>query len=460
MATLLSLPNETFLQIIDETRPDGIWSFVRCCKTVWSLGEKDLKLNRQDLVRYRALDFYSSSDKQIQVYCFLSQLLLQPRRVLYVNRVYTNRWRSFKTTPTKSMSTMIDEICSLIFKINCCPYIQDDEIDKWITKARRGNANAAICLMLTLLPNLKALTITGDNAQEYSVLISNILKAIGPRHRRISGPSPLGMLETITVWQPQRIARTNERLGIYEACMMLPSLRRIRGRGVGCAFDRWPSEAQLPRMSNVTEIILDQSAINAEAFTRLLMRTKNLQRLTYSFLSMSYDSGDFSVMSLKSILEQYAARTLTYLNLKAKRSARNGHGFIGSLRQFQVLQKIRIQADVFIESISRYEGLDEPVDLLPLLPASIETLILIAPVEGKEVAFTLKELQIKRKDYLLNLRNVFYERFISIAEGLIEECASMGISLVKGWTDRYFPDDAVVHSWDPERPYHFRTYQM
>ena len=73
-------------------------------------------------------------------------------------------------------------------------------------------------------------------------------------------------------------------------------------------------------MSNVTDIIFDSSAIDAEAFMRILIRTKNLQRLTYQFSrSESYKyipiSGDYTAMSLKLVLEQYTARTLTHLDL-------------------------------------------------------------------------------------------------------------------------------------------------
>ena len=102
---------------------------------------------------------------------------------------------------------------------------------------------------------------------------------------------------------------------------------------------------------------------------------------------------NYTAMSLKSVVEDYTARTLTPLDLgfDEEPSNENEH-FIGSLRQLQVLQHLRIQIDVLIDFRTRHEDLDEPVDLLPILSASIETLILFFPAEEVPVTFTLKEL--------------------------------------------------------------------
>ena len=103
-------------------------------------------------------------------------------------------------------------------------------------------------------------------------------------------------------------------------------------------------------------------------------------------------------MSLKPVLERYTARTLTHLDLDfdEEPSNENDH-FIESLRQLQALRHLRIQTDVLIDYRSRHEELDEPVDLLTILPASIETLILFFPAEEVPVKFTLKDLPKEKK---------------------------------------------------------------
>ena len=438
MATLLSLPNETLLQIINETRPDEIWRFVRCCKRIWILGENHLERHRQDISRYREPNF---SEHDPETYDFLSEILFQPHRALYVNQVTTvsrSYWFSGvpRLRPMKWTSIMLDDIRDLFVKIIGCPYTQGAELGKWVEELRRGHTNAALCLILTLLPNLKALTLSLYLGQGYSELICEISRLNNSRHCAIPNALPLNKLETVTIDDTWSVLQNHEHTGIYEACMTLPSLRVLKGKFIGYAFDRWPSEEEFPRASNVTEINFEYSAIDAEAFTRLLMRIKILQRLTYHFSRLeSYKlipiSGDFTAMSLISVLEQYTARTLMHLDLGFDEESSNvNEHYIGSLRQLQVLRHLRIQSDVFIDYRGRRDDFDEAVDLLPLLPASIETLILFSPMEEVRVAFTLKCLRKKREECLPCMKAFVCEDTISIAEGLEDECAAVGIDLI------------------------------
>ena len=445
MAALLSLANETLLQIIDETRPDEIWMFVRCCKRIWILGEKQLKRHRQDISRYREPNF---SEHDPETYDFLSEVLFQPHRALYVNQVTTvsrGYWFSgiARLRPMKWTLIMLDDICDLFVKTIGCPYIQGAELGKWVEELRRGHTNAALCLILTILPNLKALTLSLYIGQGYSELICEISRLNKSRHCAIPNALPLNKLETVTIDDTWSVLQNDEHTGIYEACMTLPSLRVLKGKFIGYAFDRWPPEEDFPWVSNVTEIFFEYSAFDAEAFTRVFMRIRNLQRLTYHFSRLeSYKlipiSGDFTATSLKSVLEQYTARTLTHLDLGFdEESSHENEHFIGSLRQLQVLRHLRIQTDVFIDYRSRHDDLNEPVDLLPLLPASIETLILLSPTKEVPVKFTLKGLTKKREECLPSMKEFVCEDIISIAEGLKDECAAVGIDLVYPSTSAY-----------------------
>ena len=358
MATLLSLANETLLQIIEETRPDEIWSFVRCCKRIWILGGEDLEHHRQDISRYVVLYREPNfSEHDPETYDLLSEILLQPRRTLYVNQVIAvsrSYWFSGIPwlRPMKWTQIMLDDLCDLFVKAIGCPYVQGAELGKWVEELRRGHTNAALCLILTLLPNLKALTISLYIGQGYSELICELSEFNSSRHCANPEALPLNKLETVTIDDTWSVLQTDEHIGVYEACMTLPSLRVLKGKLIGYAFDRWPPEEGFPWVSKVTEMIFDGSAIDAEGFARVLMIKKNLQRLTYHFIPVeSYKlipiSDDFTAMSLKSVLEQYTARTLTHLDLRFdEESSNESEDFIGSLRQLQ------IQSDVFIDYLT------------------------------------------------------------------------------------------------------------
>lgn len=186
-------------------------------------------------------------------------------------------------------------------------------------------------------------------------------------------------------------------LGVSETCMTLPSLRKIEGKYIDSQFDRWPSGEKFPLESNVTDIIFHYSAINDESFARLLTRTRNLQRLTYGFIRLPSLLGDYTAMGLKNTLEQHTAHTLTHLDLKISGYDFNHHTrFIGSLRQLEVLKHLRIQGVMFVDYSSGLAYLHRLVDLLPLLPVSIETLTLLPQADVRTVTYTLNQLREKR----------------------------------------------------------------
>lgn len=433
MATLLALANELLLQIIDETRPDSIWSFVRCCKRVWILGGEGLEQHRLDIRRYRAPNFCSwrKHEPDMRTYKFVSEVLLQSRLALYVNSIailshdFTNEG-VVGIPSTQEKSTMIDKVCGLIFRTIPYPYIQDVEIGEWEERLRSGNTDAVLCLALTLLPNLKTLQLSHYNGQGFSDMIYKISKAINSPDCNISGSLPLNKLDSVTVGVDRRLTQIHEKIGVFEACMMLPSLRCIRGRYIDSAFDRWPPEEASPCVSNVTEVIFDASDISPQAFINLLMRVKGLQRLRYTYYSPRGMSEEYSALNLKAVLEQYAARTLTHLDLGYNRYR---IGFIGSLRHLPCLQHLRVQADMFVDRVGDLKCVRQLVDLLPLLPASIENLDLHCPWGRSLATFTMDDLGKKRKECLPNLKNFVRQPCILIANGLLEGLASVGIDL-------------------------------
>ena len=439
MSTLLHLPNEILLQIIEETRPKSIKSFVWSCKKIRTLGVKALMQHQQDLDRYEAPVFgvwNNNSGNDVNPYAYLSDILLKPRRALYVNHLFVLN-RGFTLTHirqaafTEKILLKIDELCSLFFKGTGCPYIKGDEIGKWVDKLRRGDTNAAACLFLTLLPQLEALSIIDYSNQGYVDMIYEISKANSSPHCMIPGPLALHKLDTIIINDTRTMDRSRERFGIYETCMTLPSLRRLEGQHIDSSFDRWPSKEEFPLESNVTDIVFENSAINAESFARLLTRTVNLQRLTYGFARLVGIVGDHTAMGLKKILEQHTAHSLTHLDLSFHGCPLNDYTrSIGSLRQFQILKHLRIQGNMFIKYTSDSGYLDRLVDLLPLLPASLKTLTLLPQDADPTVKYTFDKLRKKRKECVPNLTKVTCESTFPIVDGLINECASVGIDLV------------------------------
>lgn len=439
MSTLLSLPNEILLEIFEDTRPDSIRSFVICCKRMWILGARVLRQHREDGARFQEskIELFRSlsprdADADANAYTFLSNILRKPRRALYVKNLLVEDGvvvgRALEAANRELNSVMIDEPCGLLFRgIVECPYIQDNASSKWAANFRRGDMYEAACLALTLLPNLEVLSLKYLKGGGFAELIYRVLTTNQSPLCKILGPLPLHKLHTVIIDEAASFSQPHERYGFYEICLMLPSLRKLHAKRTVSDFDKWPSGDEFSIKSKVTDIVIESSSVNAESFARLFSRIKCLQRLTYEFLNWAHGHGDHTLMSFKETLEQYAAHTLTHLDLHF--GVMMGRSFVGSLRQFQTLKHLRIQGNMF----QQYPPLPEDstiVDILPSLPASIETVTLLPQDEDPTTTYTLNELPKKREEYVPNLAKITCESNFPFVDEMFDECARVGIELV------------------------------
>ena len=416
---------------------------------MWILGARVLRQHREDEARFQEstiqlhrpifpgdADADAYADADANAYTFLSNILRKPRRALYVRNLLVEdgnvvdciRLRALKAANRELISVMLDEPCGLLFRgIVECPYIQDNASSEWAANFRRGDTYEAAFLALTLLPNLEVLSLEYLKGGRFAELIYGVLTTNQSPLCKILGPLPLHKLHTVIIDETTRFSQPHERYGFYEISLMLPSLRKLHAKRTVSDFDKWPSVDEFSIESKVTDIVFDRSSISAESFARLFSRTKCLQRLRYEFLNWAHGHGDHTPMSFKETLEQYTAHTLTHLDLDFR--VIMGRGFVGSLRQFQTLKHLRIQGNMF----QRYPPLPEDstiVDILPSLPASIETVTLLPQNEDPTTTYTLNELPKKREEYVPNLAKITCESNFPFVDEMFDECARVGIELV------------------------------
>ena len=168
MSTLLSLPNEILVEIIEDTRPGSIWSFVRSCKSMWILGAGVLQQHQQDVDRFQESKIelfcpFSWRGTDTNSYTFLSNILLKPRRTLYVKNLL----------------------------------VEDARVN--VASFRRGDTYEAACLALTLLPNLEVLSLKNWEGKRCAELIFEILKTKQSPHCKTLDPQPLHKLHTVII---------------------------------------------------------------------------------------------------------------------------------------------------------------------------------------------------------------------------------------------------------------------
>ncbi|KAK3170214.1 hypothetical protein OEA41_009600 [Lepraria neglecta] len=105
MATLLSLPNETLFQIIEESAPDGIESLAFASKLCYKLAKPVLRQRKQDLKNYSTLHLnnevitlyhHMNADEMDELKLnplgFLQALLERPRLARYPKTVVLSGW--------------------------------------------------------------------------------------------------------------------------------------------------------------------------------------------------------------------------------------------------------------------------------------------------------------------------------------------------------------------------------
>ena len=443
MSTLLSLPREILVEIIEDTRPDSIRSFVTCCKSMWILGARVLQQHQYDVNGYQnsKIDLYFPMFRRgaaTHPYTFLSDILLKPRRALYVKTLLVQdaKWndptyeQSLKATHRELVSVTLNEPCGLLFRgIVDCPYIHDNATSEWVASFRRGDTYKVASLALTLLPNLEVLSLINYwEGQSCAELIFEILKTNHSPHCKILDPLPLHKLHTVIIDNAVSYSQPWEDYGIHEMCLMIPSLRKLHAKRTVTGFDNWRSGGEFPIESKVTDIVIEESSIGAESFARLFSRTKCLQSLTYGFLNWLHGHGDRDSMSFKETLEQYTAHTLTHLQVDFS-TGTIGH-FVGSLRQFQILKHLRIQGHMFKEEFPNLPEEDSIVDILPFLPASLETLTLLPQDEDPTTTYTLHELPKKRDEWVPNLSKITCESSFPFRDEVFDDCATVGVELV------------------------------
>lgn len=169
MSTLLALPTEVLLKIIDETCPDGIEELVSCCKVLCTVAKEIFKQHVADKQKYSRKTLYwpcrhfPYSDQA--GWMFLVDILLRPRLAYYVEKLIVTQDQEAQTEEafgnpfSHPAITTKDNVWREFFAVDGCPYVTVPERGHWKTMLEDGNSAVVLCLLLPLLPRLKSLWI-------------------------------------------------------------------------------------------------------------------------------------------------------------------------------------------------------------------------------------------------------------------------------------------------------------
>ena len=435
MPTLLSIPNEIKLQIIEDTAPDGIENFALCCKLIYSLAEKTMRQHRADKSTYNNLGCLflwhgflsqmSSNYKSLRMLSESQHLRLYPRSVQIFNCSILDEYSGGRGN-TEVICTEVRRICDSIFDKLDSPYMNKSEMKTLLDKIVAAEAGAANSLLLTLLPNVERIYLYDDF---YDSTMLDTISRISRTNKTISSSTPeklsLTKLEEIHIQSPVFGGRNIS--GTLKAFMTLPSLRVVRGSGFAGHYtsSNWLCPDQY---SNVTELHFRQCTLEVPDLARLFKHLKALHVFSYDHLEyLECPTKEYGLHVLIKELYIHAGKTLLFLNYTTDDRMPDFNEPLvfhsGTLSKFSALKTLRISLKMMLSKFGK------PQRLIAQLPSSLEELEIVDIVSRRVANLMFNGMLAMKQTRLPNLRLVVFDSVIPFDDEAIAAYENVGLVL-------------------------------
>ncbi|KAL8942668.1 MAG: hypothetical protein Q9216_001522 [Gyalolechia sp. 2 TL-2023] len=209
--------------------------------------------------------------------------------------------------------------------------------------------NAALCLLMTLLPNLTSLALTCWSP--FEAILGDTIQRIADANREPSSPldgKALTKLRKISIiyWDTEM----GEDISCYRPFATLPSIQFLHGVQI-CGEEEftWPINFP-PRSSTVTTIDFTQSAVSAESFAGLLGGIPALKHFTYHYGGGIIGDADYEPGDIIDALRLHACRTLESMDIEGLEQTFGNYSeekVAGSLHEFCALKSVRLEDMLF-----------------------------------------------------------------------------------------------------------------
>lgn len=475
-ASIEILPAELVLQIFREVDHEDIQSFACCCPHVWNTvkNEKNFEVHKRRrryyTVRLGSLDNKPGSrNRPVDILWDIVNddgLAIYPKRLIIGLLPLGRHGEELEPCPP-FIAEQVNKLRSMVENSRDVPP------DRWYTGVTSDKRPIVITnLLLCLLPNIRVLELHNYMWDFFTLqILAQIVSASRPKRSTTepsrtepgereedkcdsTRPHALSSLTEVSVYldrpDPQDFVEVLN-------WALLPSVRSIRGKGLHSMKERdWGLGNFGIRgyQSNMTSLELEECMVCEGDFEILLSYTKALKHFKYHHGTPNTPEGHHQVKMLGTeewkprgiieILSAYASHSLVSLDLTRsihpQRSSGSGlltRVFVGSLRRFHLLRKLRADIMIFVElnlenlvtkhaHMYREESTPERVEriiklgipvvaqarpLVDLLPAALEELSLcLTHGSGKwEVEDLFKEAQQLKAQRLPNLTKIVME---------------------------------------------------
>ncbi len=420
MAQFASLPNELIREILQLVQPEDFENLAQVSRNVYSLASPFLTRHRALIRKYHTL---SNNDGPGSIATLLRTVIADPRIGSYVREVDLDKLmesndESNDESDEEDLYTEeeLETFTKAALDSKCLkrPSEEDllDEREFWADKIKDGNENILLAILLPLLPNVAALSL-GANYEPLAWADSVIELAASAKRP--------------TLCKLTRIRLKGHDLTEIQKFCALPSVKVLtapRAFEVDCL-----PYLSLDIKSNVTDLNLWESHIDCKALYEFLGSFEKLQSFTYSSIWETHKVPHDSFLVRSSLLVHCKA-TLQSLTLLAPRW--KGNSFMGSLRDFEVLEEVYTEwSFLILKSFRGVPRLDE------LLPASLVRLkIHDSKGHGKtKYERVIRSAQYAREHRLQSLKGLGFRGSLvrhsleTIDQSLRKTCLDMGLSL-------------------------------
>ena len=468
MSPFQHLPNELVSRVLHFVRPADLLAFALMNKFIYALAQDALNRHCELSKRYSLVligSLESQSDTVITSNVddthhalLLLDTILQDHDVAYHTRdlhigdcgfdesdgLYEN---THADIPESRESIVLNRSFQLQQLVDKSPFVAPE----WKQNLKElllepGNDHGAVCLLLTLLPNLKHVHL--EEWSHCSDTLRHIVGQIAEANRATASPNhgkALSRLVECTMSHGN--TEIGEMIVGYGVFAMLPSIRILRGRQI-CGDDScWPTELR-PRSSNVTEIEFTHSAIGMESFQGLFESIHCLKKFTYSFGGGVVGDAEYRPIAIIDSLRKTASHSLELLDVEGISETFGNYtegddSSLGSLHIFMALKKARLEDTLFLvpggllspktlpdgefyEEASDVSSVERVVDILPPSVTEFTLNQLENTQESKKLFYGLADLKAEK---LPDLKRLTFEHPDPLDEELKGALKTAGVGL-------------------------------
>ncbi|KUJ11647.1 uncharacterized protein LY89DRAFT_722755 [Mollisia scopiformis] len=394
-APLFLLSPEIFCQIFSLLPPHGVFGVSLTCRFLLEVAKTNLGRHKELAQKHKVvyLGYSVEMDGLLSPIVYLDMIESNPNMAFYPRVVQMLEYSHDQSDGEGSADEgdmfegrdrergIMENRKGFRESVEACPYLTEGEDLKWKTAiSENGDDDAALALLLSMLPNLKEIVIwIHYRPLPYtSQMVSRIAQATRLNPERTTALSKLQSFRL-----GQRGDTDADNLRFFLPFMELPSVWHIAGWRIKQEGRMNEDEDTEPIMSvtypNIKMIDFEQSNVDERAMQELLSMTNHLSTFAYEVDGNMPYGVAFAPDVMVDALLQYSAHFLEELQLVVQPdwAIVEPWRFIMSLRLFQKLRTVEVDAEFLCQRDDDDDDLpDDMGSLVESMPETLETLAL------------------------------------------------------------------------------------